>query len=230
MRLFYYAGRYARISPFPVLSYPDVRGAPVLEIPRLPTQPSVKPMLPRKRDAARAVADCQRGVAMVEFALILPLLVLVTFGGFEMTRYILLNQKLDKAASSVADLTAQEKTLAQSDVDVILDVTPQLLAPFEYTTNGRTIVTSVSHHTVGGTTVNWQRGTGALPATSQIGTPGGYATMPAGFIMQDGETVISTEIFYQFQAVVMPRMLPQRTLYKVAIVKPRLATLDTLSP
>ena len=41
-----------------------------------------------------------RGVAMAEFALMLPVLMLLTAGSFEVARYALMTQKLDRIAAT----------------------------------------------------------------------------------------------------------------------------------
>ena len=49
----------------------------------------------------------RRGVAAIEFALILPILVLLCLGCFEVPRYVLIWQRIERAASGVSDLVAQ---------------------------------------------------------------------------------------------------------------------------
>lgn len=49
----------------------------------------------------------ERGVALIEFAFVAPVLILLLVGAVELTRYISIAQKLDKAAYAMADLTNQ---------------------------------------------------------------------------------------------------------------------------
>ena len=51
----------------------------------------------------------QQGLATLEFILVLPVLLLVMFGGFEVTRYILSQQRLDKAAFLLGNIATQYK-------------------------------------------------------------------------------------------------------------------------
>ena len=55
--------------------------------------------------------SCDRGVSAMEFALILPILVMFSAGTIEYSRMIILTQKLQSGAFMLADLTARDKTL-----------------------------------------------------------------------------------------------------------------------
>ena len=78
--------------------------------------------------------------------------------------------------------------------------------------------------------VNWQRsGAGALAATSLIGEAGKQATLPSDLTIAAGETIISAEVYYSFTPLFGIGLAP-RTIRKVAYYKPRLGTLDTLTP
>lgn len=47
------------------------------------------------------------GVAAIEFALVLPILLLLLIGSVELTRFVLVNQKVEKVASQIADYVSQ---------------------------------------------------------------------------------------------------------------------------
>jgi Flp pilus assembly protein TadG len=55
----------------------------------------------------RTLRTNQQGVAAIEFALILPILILLLFGTTEMTRYLLTMQKVEKAAYVMTDSLGQ---------------------------------------------------------------------------------------------------------------------------
>ncbi|WP_025899434.1 TadE/TadG family type IV pilus assembly protein [Sneathiella glossodoripedis] len=62
--------------------------------------------LRRSRLFTRFLKD-KSAVAMTEFAMLLPLLLLLTVGSFEVGRYALLTQKLDRISATMADLVAR---------------------------------------------------------------------------------------------------------------------------
>ena len=114
----------------------------------------------------------------MEFVLISPFILLMLFGGIELTRFMVVVQKVDKAAYALADLTAQSQPAtadrASSEISVAQmngTVFPQLQAlmdPYDAATNGAAIVASI------------RRERDVIRIKWQIAAPGGYT---------DGETV-----------------------------------------
>lgn len=177
----------------------------------------------------KRVIRCQRGIAFTEFALTVPLLLLLSLGGVEVTRYIILHQKLDKVAFSMADLVAQSHGISTSEVDMIFTAVDNLVQPFSFGSDGVVIVTSIGNHNNNGVRVNWQRsGAGTLSANSSLGSPGDLATVPSGLTVSDKEDVIFAEVYYQFTPLLLPQLFPATIVYKRVAYKPRLGELDTI--
>lgn len=170
------------------------------------------------------------GVAAMEFALVLPILVLFSAGTVEYSRLIMLTQKLQSSSFILADLTARDRTLSEDQLDNIFLAIDNVIQPFEFETSGKAIVSSVGVDAANHPVVNWQRsGSGALTATSTIGSQGGEATLPDEIDIHAGETVIAAEVFYSFTPLLGIGLAP-RVIHKVAYYKPRLGSLDTLLP
>ena len=92
------------------------------------------------------------------------------------------------------------------------------------------IVSSVGVDASDDLVVNWQRtGPGALAATSEIGSEGDEATLPADLDIVAGETIIAAEVFYAFTPLFGVGLAP-RVIHRVAYYKPRLGSLETLLP
>ncbi|MCE3230943.1 MAG: hypothetical protein K0R52_871, partial [Alphaproteobacteria bacterium] len=53
------------------------------------------------------------GAALIEFVLVLPLLILISLGIYEGTNYIMVSQKLNEIASSVANWVSTKTTAAE---------------------------------------------------------------------------------------------------------------------
>ncbi|MBN4016653.1 pilus assembly protein [Rhodospirillaceae bacterium AH-315-P19] len=116
----------------------------------------------------------QRGSVLVEIAFILPILVTMMLAGVELSRYVLLQQKLDAIAITTADLVSQREEISAATVDQIFAAAGHVIAPFTFGADGIVMVTSVSASGGNGPRVDWQRsGGGMLSASSTIGTPGG---------------------------------------------------------
>jgi Flp pilus assembly protein TadG len=184
----------------------------------------------RFRRLLRALKTGEKGSVLIELALVVPALLVLVSGGFEITRYALLYQKINRIAVSMADLASQAKQISNTDIVGLFDAVTTIGQPFDMATNGEVIVTSVSLDADGDPTVNWQRnGGGAYMGASKIGSPGAAATLPAGFVVHEGDTVIIAEAFYDYAPVLFDDLLPPTIVYNVAYFRPRLGTLDTIS-
>src|SRR5262249_41246037 len=71
------------------------------------------------------------GVSAIEFALILPFMAAFLMGGVQVTNALEANRKMSLAASTAADLTAQEQTLSTARRDDIFSAVDAILAPFD---------------------------------------------------------------------------------------------------
>jgi len=170
------------------------------------------------------------GNALMEFAFALPVLMVLLLGCLETTRYVLIQQKLDRTSASVADLVAQANTISESEVEAIIGLTGQLMQPYEFSNDGVVFVTSVTEDVDDGPMVQWQvDGAGVLSAASAIGVVDDPAVMPSGFAMRDAETVIVTEVFYTYRPWIFDRFIPEQTIYRLSVRRPRLGGLSTLS-
>ncbi len=202
-------------------------------------------MPPLLRRLRRFAAD-RRGIAIVEFAALLPVLVVAFFGCFEAARYILASLKIDRVASETADLVSQLDAVSVAELTDLFHAGEDIMTPFDGTQNGhlddgRIIVSDVYCQpnanpswkcpTNAPATVSWQRNDGGtLAETSQIGSQGGNATMPAGLTLTQGEDVIVVEAFYRYTPTLAGWLFGTTTFYKVAYYRPRGQTaLNTLN-
>lgn len=72
----------------------------------------------------------RRGVAAVEFALVLPFMLVLFLGVTELNSALTLDRKVSQAASSVADLVAQADRLKSSEVNDLLKLSRAVLDPY----------------------------------------------------------------------------------------------------
>lgn len=176
---------------------------------------------------ARRLARDTRAVSAVEFALILPLLALFSLGTIEVSRLVLLTQKLQSAAYTLADLAARidregaERTETLRNVFLAID---QVVKPFDFETLGNSIVTGVGSPTGDDAPeVSWQcGGSGGLIAASRIGKRAHAAALPAGLDIRKGETIVAAEVYFEFRPVFGAGIVSERVIRRVAFFKPRL--------
>jgi Flp pilus assembly protein TadG len=71
-----------------------------------------------------------RGVAAVEFAIILPVMLVLCLGSFDATNAIAIYIKVRAATATLADISNQYKTIHDSDMQQILGATSVVLSPY----------------------------------------------------------------------------------------------------
>jgi hypothetical protein len=171
---------------------------------------------------------CDRGISAMEFALILPILVMFSAGTIEYSRLILLTQKLQSGAFILADLTARDKTLSTEQLEDIFLAIDQVIRPFEFDDSGHAIVTSLGADEDDEPLVNWQcGGAGGLEVDSELVEEGAVIELPGDVTLSYGETVIAAEVFFSFEPLFGIGLGP-RVIHRFAFYKPRLGELTEL--
>ena len=138
----------------------------------------------------RLYADA-RGVAAVEFALIIPIVIVVYAAGFELTQAATVNRKLTDTTVQLANVTSQYTSVATADIGNILGASSQIMAP--YSTTPLTItLTEVRADNSGSTIahVQWSKSyvNNTLGAGLAAGSP---VTLPTGFASPNAYYILS---------------------------------------
>jgi len=172
------------------------------------------------------------GMAIAEFALVLPILIMLLFGAIDVTRYILIVQKTEKLAHSVADVTAQSATITQATLNNVFAAAGDIMNPYTMGANGRIIVSSIYKPPGTGIgtepRVSWRyEGGGTLAGSSQLGAVGAAPTLPVGFTFADRENLIAAEVYYRFSPVLPNVWFSTTTIYRTAYYTPRFGALTT---
>lgn len=181
-----------------------------------------------KLRSIRKFFGAQQGMATAEFALVLPMLLLMFYGAVEVTRYILVVQKVEKLTHTIADVTSQSRTLTTASLDQLTTASADIMRPFAVGANTRILVSSLYRNaTDANARVNWRySGGGSMTATSAIGALGTTPVMPGpGFTFNARENVICAEVFYRLSPLVSNEFFGSVVIYRAAFYKPRLAAL-----
>ena len=170
-----------------------------------------------------------RGNVVVEFALALPVLLMMLLASAELGRFVMLNQKVDRVAVTMSDLVARAETISESELDDIFDAAAHVAEPFDLGNRGRVIISSVINADGNGATVAWQRtGGGSFITPSEVGVEDGAADLPGDFAVREGETAIVSEVFFDFEPFLSEMIVAPKVIYRRAHHRPRLGTLDTV--
>lgn len=180
----------------------------------------------------RRLVHGRDGVAMLEFALIVPFLVFLLLGAMEIGRFMLLNQKLGRAAINTSDLVSQAKFAVEADIEQVFAAAEFTMSPFALGTDGVIFITSVS--TDGSDpitpTISWQMsgaGTGAYPSAVGSGV-GTTANLPVGFAMEENQNIIIAEVIYNYQPFLFGRVITPQEIRQTGLHRPRLRPLHEL--
>lgn len=120
-----------------------------------------------------------RGAALIEFALVLPVLITLGFYGTEIAYMAMANMKVGQMAASVADNasrlgqtdnSAVTPTVKQTDIDSVMTGALVEGEGINFAANGRVILSSLERDpSTGRQYIHWQRCSGKLKIASKYG-------------------------------------------------------------
>lgn len=181
--------------------------------------------------AARFRRDTS-GVALLEFALTLPILLLLSLTGAELTNYITTKMRVSQISLHLADNAARIgsgsqlalKTISESDINDLFIGAQLQSGELDLKTNGRIILSSVeidSAHT-GKYKIAWQRcygnktthastyGVAGANNLTGVGPTGRQTVAPT-----DGAAMF-VEVYYEYQPLVKSSLAPANNFVEIA--------------
>ena len=171
---------------------------------------------------------CRKGVSAIETAAIIPLILAVGIGVAEVGRYAYASMKMQAAATQLADVVSRGEQAVTTEIDDALLGVRYSTSPFNFRDAGRAIISLITMRD-GVPTVAWQRGGGGYASfNSRIGSNGGNAVLLAGFVLGEGESMLTAEIIFQYSPVISPEIAAAE-VYQAAYFRPRRGDLDTLT-
>jgi len=195
----------------------------------------VNPLLRRTKIAgrralrrARLLRD-NRATVMVEMAFCVPLLVLIGFGGIEISNLTLVNTRISQIGLNTADNAARIAygsnlslpRVREVDINDVFAGAEAQAAGLNFKQNSRIILSSLEVNDDGGQTIKWQRCYGDLNINSSYGPQGTGAT-GTGFPGMgpssnrvkavSGTAIMYVEVTYRYQPVAYGNWLGPRTI------------------
>lgn len=156
----------------------------------------------------------RRGVAAVEFALCLPIMISAMLGTVEISNLVKSYGKVVSASQTVADLTAQSSALSTAQMDSIRTAAQRVLDPLPTTlTNLGIDVVSIGFDASGNPLQLWRYQWGATQASIPLTGAKGLGVA--------GESVIMVRLSYVCVPV-LHQLVPSRTFTELSYTRPRL--------
>ena len=165
------------------------------------------------------------GIALTEFAIILPVFLFVILGLIELLNYATQRQRLSQVALQVADNAGRlgdsafgaSKRLTEKQItDTLLGGTIQA-DKLDLQTSGRIILSSLETNTDGGQWLHWQRCYGDLKFASSYGKEGdgrtgkafdGMGPTDSKIVAEVSRPVMFVEIAYKLKPIALPFIIP----------------------
>jgi len=141
--------------------------------------------------AVRRLPRDRRGMAAVEFAMILPLMLTMFLGAIEVTQGLATDRKIGLVARAVADLSSQSTSISNSEMTNILSASTSIMYPFS-TAPLKIKVTAVNVNASGQATVAWGD---ALNDTKRA--TGSSVSIPAAIAVPNTQ-IIWGEVAYSY--------------------------------
>lgn len=176
---------------------------------------------------AKAAGDA-RGVAAVEFALLLPVMLTLYIGAVEVTQALTADRKIVLLTRTVGDLTTQSSRVAPADLEAILNAATAVLAPLS-ATSAKVRLTSVAITASGSAdpkvpnkaSVCWsyQRNW----TTWSSGTLLDTNLLPTALRGDPGTSLIMAEVQYPYKPVIGYVLTGTMTLSEKIFMRPRVS-------
>lgn len=177
---------------------------------------------PRRRGRRQFLAATD-GIAAVEFALLLPLLLLVLFGTIELGTAIVIKSKLRTAASTVAEIANQYTIIQNSDMSGILGAAAAIITPYSVS-NTSVVISEITINNKGNASVTWSD---ALNGNAR--TTGSSITVPSGVAVANTVLLLG-EVSYRYTPAFGYAMTGAMTMNETLYAMPRSGAAITRSP
>ncbi|MEQ1670987.1 MAG: TadE/TadG family type IV pilus assembly protein [Hyphomicrobium sp.] len=151
-----------------------------------------------------AFKDNCAGVAAIEFAYLLPLLIMMTYGVIEASRAVMMHKRFQRSVALIGDLVAREEeigttpALAQQAMDGMMRAAEHVMSPYD-TSSLKMGVTAIqaAPNDATDTTVAWSYSYEEYPVSS-TGAP---KNMPAAGMITAGNAAILVEAQYKYKPI-----------------------------
>ena len=173
----------------------------------------------------RGVAQDRSGLALVEFALLMPGLLILVLGSYEAANLILADMKLEAAAQTATDLIAQanvNQVLQSSDFTNATNAVETVMTPFSTASSKFKIAYASVTFSTGSPVINWHVEVNSATPISVSGLPNGAAASNLGSATSGStDSVIVATVTYAYTSPMSYLLSSAYTLSEAAFSRPR---------
>lgn len=177
----------------------------------------------RIRDCALDLVADRRGIAATEFAVIVPLMLVLFFGTVEFSSGVAVDRKVTLMARTLSDLTSQAITVGNSDMTNFFAAATGIMTPYDNTPVRSTITELYVDPNTLQARVQWSKGSAARTTGTPVNIPTALAV--------GGTYLIFSEVSYLYVPTIGYIMAKSGiNLSDVAYTRPRQAQCVNYSP
>jgi Flp pilus assembly protein TadG len=164
-------------------------------------------------NAIRHILHDERGSALVDFAFLLPIMLMLLIGLVEVTNLLSLDRKVVASALTTADLVTQRRDVSDAQLNDVLRAAELILEPYP-----------TAPHSVGIVGVRFDSDTGN-PAVDWTKSKNGGSVSDALTLAQGmgapGEGIVIVRVAYDYSPVFFDFILSATSIEETAILRPR---------
>jgi Flp pilus assembly protein TadG len=180
---------------------------------------AMKPMrgmwLRVRYSAQSLLGDC-RGIAATEFAMVVPIMLILFFGTDEFSSGIAVDRKVTLMARTLSDLTSQNISVTDTQLTNFFNASSAIMTPYSATPVRSTITELYVDPTTLAARVQWSKGSAPRTAGTTVAIP---------TALQVGDTyLIYSEVSYAFVPTVGYVLKNSITLSDHTFTRPRQST------
>ena len=174
---------------------------------------------------SRNLQHDQSGIAAVEFAFILPIMLLLFLGSFETTNLVLAYMKLEASAETAADLVAQTRVntvLQSTDFTNITNAAKQVLSPLPTSGSELTIAFASVTYNTGSAAIDWHTEVNSATPITTANIPNNASLANLGNQASGStDSVIIVTLTYSYSSPFTYVLSSSYTLTESAFNRPR---------
>lgn len=170
-----------------------------------------------RKNKLRDLPEDSEGLALVEFAFILPIMITLIFGGLEVANYGLAHLRVSQIAMTVADNAGRVQTsIDEADINEVFEGARVVGQSIDFENNGRLVLSSLEDNgRTGGSAgqmINWQRCMGEFDVDPEYGFENkgrnndsledGMGPTGNKITAAEGTAVMFVEVTYDYQPLV----------------------------
>jgi len=179
----------------------------------------------RARHFARRLIHDRRGVAAIEFAMIVPIMLVLFFGTVEFSSGIAANRKVSLMAKTLSDLTSRSISVSDSDLTNFFAASNAIMTPYVppiYNATSGTITELWIDPSTGNARVQWSKGSVPLGQGTSVSIPPGLIVKDSTGKVVPNQYLIYSQVKYLYQPAVGYLMAKAGvTLSDVSYTRPR---------